>query len=408
MRILSLITDYRPAGGGERYFLRIAKLLENAGHVVEVVRPAGLPSISVEERPEHTIRPSEGLRSGLTAWKELRRIVEESKPHIAFIHTPYGAFSPLVLVKLGRILPMVYYVHDARLFCPVSFSKILPDGMACTQPFSMRCFTSGCFSAAGKVVSPSTGRIGRVKDWIQRFLFLAAVRRADCILVGSRYMREQLEINRFPPEKIHNVGTFLSWDPPDTKPPSGNRAPVILAVGRFDRVKGLEDAAMMLRSIPQQLRWTAQFVGVGPGETEAREIVTKAGLAERVEFSGTLDRITMVEVFRKADIFIMPSLVPESFGMAGMEALAERTPVVAFDSGGVNEWMKDGEFGYLVPRGDFSMMKDKVIQLLCNPAQRMEMGERGHEFIVRKFHRTRHVDAVIRILEGIAGERTRL
>src|SRR5206468_9555238 len=53
--------------------------------------------------------------------------------------------------------------------------------------------------------------------------------------------------------------------------------------------------------------------------------------------------------FRECSLVVMSSVWPEPFGMAGIEAMRYGLPVVAFDAGGIREWLLDGHNGYLVP-----------------------------------------------------------
>lgn len=86
---------------------------------------------------------------------------------------------------------------------------------------------------------------------------------------------------------------------------------------------------------------------------------------------------------------------PEAFGLVGLEAMKNKKPVVAFDSGGIADWLYDGENGYLVPRGDTVFFADRIKFLLENPQIAEEMGERGYEILVSKFTKEAHIDKLL-------------
>jgi glycosyltransferase involved in cell wall biosynthesis len=73
-------------------------------------------------------------------------------------------------------------------------------------------------------------------------------------------------------------------------------------------------------------------------------------------------------------------------------------PVVAFDVGGVREWLTHGETGFLVPRGDVQKMADLTSHLLENDDLAREMGRRGSERARILFDREQVVSRLEQIL----------
>jgi len=70
----------------------------------------------------------------------------------------------------------------------------------------------------------------------------------------------------------------------------------------------------------------------------------------------------LAHLFRSAQVvvMVMPSLMPESFGLTGLEALACGTPVVAFRSGGITEWLNEGVTRFVARWGDVSALAARV------------------------------------------------
>ncbi|MCQ6458653.1 glycosyltransferase family 4 protein, partial [Vibrio parahaemolyticus] len=60
--------------------------------------------------------------------------------------------------------------------------------------------------------------------------------------------------------------------------------------------------------------------------------------------------------YGRAQFVVMPSRMPEPFGLVGLEAMAAGVPVIASDVGGVREWLEDGRNGIAVPFGDAAAM----------------------------------------------------
>ncbi|MFQ5577509.1 MAG: glycosyltransferase family 4 protein [Anaerolineae bacterium] len=97
-------------------------------------------------------------------------------------------------------------------------------------------------------------------------------------------------------------------------------------------------------------------------------------LSGHVTFTGPVPRTRLVEYFRRADIFIFPSVWHEPFGMPVVEAMAAGLPVVATDSGGITEIVEPGKTGLLVERGNAGALADAIVRLLQDDALRQTMG----------------------------------
>lgn len=412
MRILRFTANYRPLGGGEYYFLTTTRLLERDGHRVAVVKPRGAANVSITGRPEYDITPSQGFRTGRRASREIDEIARREHPDVALIHTVHGFVSSGAIARLGQAIPVVHHVHDARFFCPVVLSKRLPDGSACVaRPFGTGCLASGCFAGERSRNREFSTWLNQAKEWFYRYLFLRAARRADAVLVGSEYMQSELAANGVPPRKIRNVRHLLMDSPSEGRGNGGRTEdevpPLLLAVGRFDLVKGLEEAVRMLCTLPPELPWRAKLVGDGPMRDGIIDEVGRSDLAGRFEFAASLGREEMMEEYGKATICIMPSMIPEAFGVVGIEALACGTPVIAFDSGGVREWMRDGEYGFMVPTGDFGAMREKIILLLEDRGLRRRLGGRGRAAVTVEYAQEEHIRTLVEALEAAIRDRKR-
>jgi glycosyltransferase involved in cell wall biosynthesis len=83
--------------------------------------------------------------------------------------------------------------------------------------------------------------------------------------------------------------------------------------------------------------------------------------------------------------------MPESFGLTGLEALACGTPVVAFDAGGITEWLADGATGFVVPWGDVSALADRTRQILEDDALEERLSRAGRQH-AQRFSLERHMN----------------
>ncbi|MGC9219277.1 MAG: glycosyltransferase, partial [Athalassotoga sp.] len=87
-------------------------------------------------------------------------------------------------------------------------------------------------------------------------------------------------------------------------------------------------------------RFSLTIVGDGPQKEELRSLVNELKLENKVSFTGSLDRISVLNKLTESDIFVSASKI-ETFGIAILEALAVGLPVVTYDNGGVRDFMTD-------------------------------------------------------------------
>ena len=88
----------------------------------------------------------------------------------------------------------------------------------------------------------------------------------------------------------------------------------------------------------------------------------------------------------------MPSLWPEPFGLVEIEALSQATPVIAFDVGGLGEWLRATGGGEVIQRGDWQKLGLAVRRLFEEAGTRKVMGEQGQAYVGREMTLHRHVD----------------
>lgn len=320
----------------------------------------------------------------------LRCILDEERPDLVHLHNIQYYLGPSLLPMLQASAPVIQTVHDARAFCPRWTPKVIPSGpRLCCYPMGTHCVRHGCY--------PFHRTSASLFENMEKFLLVGwemlLMRKLDRILAPSAYMREQLRLNGFPEHRLETLPPFLSTAFPLSQPDPVRRG--ILFSGRIEESKGIRPFLECLALI-KQTAWTAQVAGTGTLLAEARAIADRQGLSERVAFVGHLSADALAHALATARILVMPSLMPESFGLAGLEAMAHGTPVVAFDSGGIAEWLKDGETGFRVPWGDVPALAMRVRQLLEDDELAQTLGRQG-QHRAQQFDRERHVKRLCEI-----------
>ena len=164
---------------------------------------------------------------------------------------------------------------------------------------------------------------------------------------------------------------------------------IITMIGRINPGKGqlffLEIASRISRTYPQ-----CYFVLVGdpfPGyediQDEIRFAIIEKGLSEKVIDLGF--RTDIPKILAASDIFVLPSILPDSFPTVILEAMASGKPIVATQSGGANEMIVEGETGFLIPIGYVEKGVEELSKLIENEAMRLEMGKAGRSRVLKEY-----------------------
>lgn len=165
-----------------------------------------------------------------------------------------------------------------------------------------------------------------------------------------------------------------------------NEIPLVLFVAALDRAhhfKGLSNLLLALTNVTRKV--CLLVVGDGDMRQAYEEEAVHLGLAKQVIFAGAIDQADLPPYYRAADLTILPSDVPESFGLVLIESLACATPVVASNLPGVRTVVEHGNDGVLVPPGDVTALTIALDVLLGNPVQRKAMGRCGRAKVLARY-----------------------
>lgn len=401
LRILHISERAWPIGGCERMLRDTCSLLRQQGHAVHVAVAddgwTGNEPGTDFDVPVSTLPRSRGLRSLHAAKPAIDALLARVRPDVIHLHNLQDFISPWLVPQLQAAAPTVRYVHDARLFCPARRSKWLARGdRPCNHPAGARCIAH-CFP-----FDTGDGHWRGPGDLLLRRAHLASARSLDGLLVGSAYMREQLVINGCDPSRIHLLHGFTDRRPaPPAPAASGSQArvPHLLAIGRFDGVKGLEGLPDLLAGLHSP-HWRATVVGAGPTLEQTRQRAQALGLTGRFTFTGSLDPDALDLLYAGADVVLVPTHVAEAFGLIGVEAMAHAKPLVAYALGGVVEWLRDGHTGLLAPPGDAARFRAAVDRLLESPSLARSLGEQGRQDVDRLFRPEHHVARLLQVYRG--------
>jgi len=141
--------------------------------------------------------------------------------------------------------------------------------------------------------------------------------------------------------------------------PAGEK--ILVHTSNFRKVKRTKDVIRIFAKVIEKIPSKLLMVGDGGERTECEQLARDLGVADDVRFLGKQDAIE--EILSVSDLFLMPSQ-SESFGLAALEAMACKVPVISSNAGGLPELNVNGETGFLREIGDIDGMAQDAIYIL--------------------------------------------
>jgi len=141
--------------------------------------------------------------------------------------------------------------------------------------------------------------------------------------------------------------------------PNGEK--IIIHTSNFRKVKRTADVIRIFAKIVETIPAKLLMVGDGVERSQCEQLARDLNVCDEVRFLGKQDAIE--EILSVSDLFLMPS-ESESFGLAALEAMACKVPVISSNAGGLPELNVDGETGFLKNVGDVNGMAEKAVYIL--------------------------------------------
>lgn len=171
---------------------------------------------------------------------------------------------------------------------------------------------------------------------------------------------------------------------------------IIISVGRLEPIKNFKmliDLVGVFRARYPDRSAELWLVGEGSQREELERYASSKSLESFVRYFGYLEHPETLLV--KADVFVLPSLF-EGFGLACIEAIQCRVPVIVSNSGGMSEYIVDGENGFLFDPASMEQLTDKIHAFLNMRPQEIElMTEKALETVNSKFSPNRYLDSIL-------------
>ena len=388
MKLLQINHLYAEVGGAERYFSEVSPLLEAHGVRISVLY--GFPlegGIHVPGREEIALP---ALFDLATPEQERRRMLGEQlrriAPDVIQIHR---VEDPVLIRACVASRPTIQFLHGpSPVLCPGDGRFAKWTGEACQRRVGPFCLIAPYLQFCG------TRRPWGILTnyWLTREL-LEVSRSVARIVVASGYMRELLVEHGIPGSRILvNPHPFVGGAPRGER--VAERPGSILYVGRMSPQKGVEYLIRAVATLDQRCCLT--LVGDGPSRPQLERLIReRLGDRHDAVFTGWLPHDQVRQLYAESQVVAFPSVWPEPFGRVGLEATGLGKPVVAFDVGGVREWLVNAHNGFLVPPKDIVAFAGALNRLLRDETLRRTMGQNGVELARTRFDPKRHVEAML-------------
>jgi glycosyltransferase involved in cell wall biosynthesis len=324
MRILIVNKYAHVTGGADLNCLELAEVLRRRGHQVALLSTASPRNVFgdgefVAASVTHGSREQLGARQRLevarraiwnsSAAAAMRRLLGGFRPQVVHAHKLYPQLSAAPVVVAARAgVPIVQTLHDYEF---LSASYLDHRGRWLDRDESR----------------PSFRALNTATYVLRRGLH---ARKVDAWIANSRYVAARHETRGIASTVLPAFVEPATGDAPGYSERAG-----AVFVGRLHLEKGVRDVLELARLLPSL---EVTVAGHGPLETEVAEA---EGRLPNLHFAGTLDRLGVLGLLGRARVCLMPSRWQEPGGIAALEAMSAGTPVVAYASGGLAEYVGD-------------------------------------------------------------------
>ena len=336
-KVAMVAPDTRPIPNVTLYPLKMSKNVAFTGH---------------PEWPNAQLYTDISSRDMIQLYEEMlnsvTRAVEDFGPNIIHVHHAFPLSWTARVIKSLYQTPYVISIHGSEL------PTVQKDKR-------YHALTSDALRRARRIVPNSFW----TKDWMFK-VFGDEFRSQVRVIPGG------VDIKKFNPN--------LDTTDIDKKYNLKNKK-VVMFAGKLTVYKGVRYLIKAARKIDAEV----VILGEGPERANLEQRTKEYGL-KNVHFIGHLGTSNELNKFyKRADVFVAPSVWDEPLGLVILEAMACKTPVVVTRKGGIPLAVKDGINGFFVRPKNSNEIAEKVNRLLADEDKRFKMGENARRIVEQKF-----------------------
>jgi glycosyltransferase involved in cell wall biosynthesis len=374
MKLLFVHDRFGAMAGAEVNLQLTAAELRNRGHRLGVLHGPTTGKGELKWREQFSERFALVDGAGFSIAREA---LHAFRPDAVYVHKMSDR-KVLEALALSEV-PVIRMVHDHDLYCMRTYKYFPLTRTICTRAAGLRCiFPCGAMLARNR----SGGFPVKWVSYRERKREIALNRQFERIIVATDYMRQELLRNGFDGRRIE-IHSPVPRTADDAKVGSFSDRNLIIYSGQIIRGKGVD---VLLESLARVCApFECLIFGEGNHRGYCEQLAGKLGLFNRVHFEGYVPPVELEHYYADASLAVVSSVWPEPFGAVGLEAMRHGLPVIAFDAGGINEWLLHDENGFLVPWMDRVEFAARIDQLLTNKTLARQLGARGKQLAGEKF-----------------------
>lgn len=393
MRILFVHENYGFWGGVEQNIAETVQGLTERGHIC---------FFAYGKRTDRDVDRFGDLFSESLSCREISGNMQDSgfldyvdrlQPDVIYLHkVPDISF---VLPCKGKIR-LVRMIHDHDVCCPRRHKYYALSGKVCHHGAGWRCYLDLAF-----LTTSGSSRQLHLTSLKAKFAEMRRNHELDACLVGSRFMETELLQNGFAKERVHIVPPAVHTDvPPPSEVPD---TPNLLFVGQWTNGKGVTLLMEALRYV--NLPFQLTMVGAGNATPQIKALREKYQLNDKVILQGWVSHDDIGRFYDEARMLVVPVRWPEPFGMIGLEAMLHARPTVAFNVGGIPDWLEHEKTGLLVAEQDLKGFALSIERLLKDHELAKRMGQAAFKYVQEHYSFKIYLDRMEQIL-GLPSQNT--
>ena len=389
---VSDVSISKATSGSERVLFEQSTLLQKRGHNVHIL---------TRNLPEH--KSDHQIIQGVNEWRynvdqsnacsfiistllRCKKLFESLQNQYSFdvisFHQPFSAFG-VIRSPLSKKIKKVYTCHS------LSFEEFRSRN---PQPKDI---------------------VGRLLYFlnvkVRKFIERKTLRKSDIVVVLSRFTQEKLQrVYKIPSDKITVIpgGVDLKRFYPVANRtkirqhlniPQGKM--ILLTVRDLEPRMGLQNLIYAIKKVRLELPDIYLVLGgQGPLEADLKSLTRKLGVEDCIKFTGFIPEIELPDYYRMADIFILPTLELEGFGLITLEALASGLPVLGTPVGGTVEILSKLDSKYLFRDTKPESMAELIIktcqEFKNDPEFRQDVSSQCRLFVEENYSWEKNVNSL--------------
>lgn len=389
MKILMINDLYERMGGLEIYLFNLLDALEERGHTGIIIYGFETrPDNRTKNRSTYCVDFNQPIKAIVNA---IAAIIKKESPDIIHIHN-LGRLKK-IYNYIGQIcgsLPLVQSVHGHGLYCPSGIKYFYNCMRICQRKYGPYCLFSMLLNRCS-----NSKRL-----WLSFYNYYLPKQFLDNrhifkkIIAVSEFIKRCLIQHGLKQEDIEVLPCFTNL--PELKQDENENT--VLFLGRIYKMKGLD---YLIRAA-QYIKAPFKLLVAGEGREidNCKRLCHKVGLADKVRFVDW--EFESSKYYREASVVVVPSLSPEPFGIVGIEAMSYAKPVVAFNVGGIPDWLEDKQTGFLVTPYNIKEMASKIELLLQDKTLATRLGQQGRQVVEAKFNKDIHLNRLLKIYAEVS------